>query len=271
MKQFKNFNLDSLNKYFFNPSITKILACIILLFAVSMSTLSQNNDNFQAYLVHRDEVKPSKSAEYEKLAKEYKAASEKHSIKEGFSVAETSDGSIMTISPIEKFADLDNGNNELREKMGADTYGTLMQNFNKCYDNHGSYVVLLNKELSYMPNGIQITEEGKDYRKWHFLYTTPENKSALADKMKNIKKMFEDKNSKVHYRVYQNGFGQMEDYFLVVVSAKDELDYAQMNAENRKVLGPDAKASFDALMKLTSRYEETTGNMRPDLAYSGKK
>ena len=269
MRTFKNFNLEFFQRRYMNSRIPNLLVCTILLFALSMTSFSQN-DNYQAYLVHRDEVKPSMSAEYEKLAKDYKAACEKHASTESFSVAETSDGSIMSITPISKLGDIDNRNDDLREKMGADAYAALMKNFNKCYDNHGSYVVLLNKELSYMPNGIQTTEEGKNYRKWHFMYTTPENKAALGDKIKDIKKMFADKKSKMHYRVYENGFGQMDDYFLVVVSAKDELEYAQLTAENRQLLGPESKASFDALMKLTSRYEETTGNMRPDLGYTAK-
>jgi hypothetical protein len=270
MSTIKNFNVDFSKISFGSQSISKLLVSAILLLSITFTSFSQNNDNFQAYLVHRDEVKPSMSAEYEKLAKEYKAACEKHSSSESFSIAETADGSIMSISPIEKLGDIDNGNDDLREKMGADTYATMMKNFNKCYDNHGSYVVLLNKELSYMPNGIQTAEEGKNYRKWHFLYTTPENKAALGDKLKDIKKMFADKNSKMHYRVYQNGFGQMDEYFLVVVSAKDELEYAQMSAENQKLLGPEAKPYWDALMKSTSRYEETTGRMRPDLGYTSK-
>ncbi len=72
----------------------------------------------------------------------------------------------------------------------------------------------------------------------------------------------------MHYRVYTNGFGQLSDRFVIVVSAKDELDMAQMSVENRKLLGPESKAKFDAVFNLASEYEEVTGRMRPDLAYT---
>jgi len=43
--------------------------------------------------------------------------------------------------------------------------------------------------------------------------------------MKGIKDVFASKGSKNHYRVYRSGFGNLEGYYLVAISAKDEIDY----------------------------------------------
>ena len=75
----------------------------------------------------------------------------------------------------------------------------------------------------------------------------------------------------MHYRVYESGFGQVGDRFVVVISAKNGLDYAQKSEENRNLLGNDFKLKFDDLYSLLSNYSEISGKMRPDLSYTPKK
>jgi len=86
-----------------------------------------------------------------------------------------------------------------------------------------------------------------------------------------IKALFEQKGSKEYYRVYRNGFGSMESFYLVSVSAKDEIDSANRGKANEDVLGPDRWETFSKVMNNITRMEEYSGSMRPDLSYSPKK
>ena len=60
----------------------------------------------------------------------------------------------------------------------------------------------------------------------------------------------------------------MESYYLVAVSSKDEVDSAMKGKSNDEVLGDERKEIFGNMMKYISNYDEVTGEMRPDLAYS---
>ncbi len=248
--------------------ITMLLAITLLL----TPTISNAQGN-QAFWIHADLVKPSMNSEYEKVSKDFIAACTKYDLKDAdWSTARIDDGTYISIMPIKNMADLDkNTLAPLAEKMENENFMELFERFNKCYDKHGDYVVVLNSELSYMPNGLTINTEGQNYRKWHFLYVTPENVQNLRGKIKDLKALYEKKGSKEYFRIYRAGFGTMGDYFLAVVSAKDALDYARQSDENDALLGEEGKKLFEDMFKYVFKYDSKTGNMRPDLSYSALK
>ena len=177
----------------------------------------------------------------------------------------------MNISPIDNMADLDkNVMAPLAEKMGDEAFKDIFKRFNQCYDKHGDYIVYLNEELTYMPEGISTTTEGQNYRKWHFLHVTPDNIQNLKEKLKELKALFASKGSKEYYRIYHNGFGTMGDYYLAVLSAVDEEDYAKKSKANEILLGEEGKKLFGEVFKYVYQYDVETGGMHPELAYSPK-
>lgn len=242
----------------------------ILIFLIPMIASAQGN---QAFWIHADQVKPSMTNEYEKVSKDFIAACTKYDLKDAdWSTAHIDDGTYLSITPIKNMADLDkNTLAPLAEKMGNENFRAIFERFNKCYDKHGDYIVVLNSELSYMPNGLTINTEGKNYRKWHFLYVTPENVQNLSGKIKELKALYEKKGAKEHFRIYRAGFGTMGDYFLAVVSAKDAQDYANQSDANDALLGEEGKKLFEEMFKYVAKYESKTGTMRPDLSYSAPK
>jgi len=165
-------------------------------------------------------------------------------------------------------ADLDkDGFKTLSEKMGADKMAALFNRFNPTYDEHGDYVVYLNKNLSYMPGGISQTIEGQNYRTLYYNYVTPENDKGYAEVLKKMKAAFEKHNSKLNYRVYKTGFGVMGSYYMIAVAAESNLASATLGDENWTMMKDD----FDPLLKEMSKYtwkmDEKRGWMRQDLGY----
>jgi hypothetical protein len=246
----------------FKPALWLTLA-LFLSFNLSQS---QN----RIFRVHQDNVRPSMAAEYEKIQKEFSATCAEHNVDANWLAVSTDNFTYMYVSEIENFADLDKRPfADMAEAMG-DSFGEIFDRFDKCYDSHGDYLIVLSDELSYMPDGMSLTQEGMNYRNFYYLYHTPENYANLRDAMKAVKDMFAEKGSKMHYRVYHTAFGVMDSYFMVAVSSKDDVDSATRGKENTDVLGPDRGETFGNMMKYVSKFEEYTGNIRQDLSYSGK-
>ncbi|MFS4456692.1 hypothetical protein [Maribacter sp. 2304DJ31-5] len=224
----------------------------------------------QAYWVHEDVVRPAMVAEYENICKELTDNMKKHNIQEvDVIVSNTADSRYLWVSKIESMADIEKPVfATLAEKMGGTAMSDLFDRMDKCYDIEHNYIIHLDKELSYMPDGLTQTPEGQNYRKFHYLHYTPGDRAMIKEKMKAIRAMFVEKGSKTHYRVYKSGFGTRGEFFMVAVAAKDAIDYATKASANDKALGEDGDKTMGDLFGNLLKYEEFVGRMRPDMAYS---
>lgn len=246
---------------------------LVTLAVLFVSAIWAQEKTTQAYWVHQDNVKLAKTQDYESVAKELTALLTENNIQdETWLASSTSDGRYMYVTPIKNMGDLDKPIfKSLRAKVGDEKVWGLFGKMDKFYDSHTNYVIHLDKELSYMPNGITLTPEGENFREFHFLHFTPGNATEVNKHMKVVKDMFANKGSKVHYRVYRTGFGAPSDYYMVAVAAKDPVDMAQKGADNDKLLGEEGDKTFGALFGNLSKYEKVEGRIRPDLGYSPKK
>ena len=233
----------------------------VLLLPVSMTAQ-------QKYHIHEDVVKPSMTAEYETVISEVNQLVKEHPL-EGVSmlVFQSSDNNYFWISPINSMADLDKPGPvaQLAEKAGKEKVAKLFERLNKCYDVEKDYIITLNEDLSYMPDGITQTPEGENYREHYKIYIAPGNRAVVKEKMEAVKELFKSKGSKMHYRVYESGFGTEAEYYMVSVAAKDELDMATKSKANEKILGEEREAIMFDLFQNILKIEETEGMMRPDL------
>ncbi|MGI9549987.1 MAG: hypothetical protein ACR2MT_02210 [Aurantibacter sp.] len=232
--------------------------------------LIQAQDTSKMYWVHEDVVKPSMAMEYESICKELNDNMKKHNIQEvNVLVSNTADSRYLWVSPITTMADVEKPIfATLAEKMGGTAMEDLFNRMDKCYDIEQNYVIQLDEELSYMPDGMTLTPEGQDYRKFHYLHFAPANRALIKEKMKAVKALFESKGSKSHYRVYKSGFGTRGEFYMVAIAAKDATDYAQKGAENDALLGEEGQQALGGVFGNLLKYEEYTGQMRPDMAYS---
>ena len=254
----------------------KTLKNTLLITVLLLSTFlaqAQKDKSYQAYWIHEDRVKPAMIDEYEQVAKDLVAACTKHNIlnTKWLTVA-LDDNTYLYVTPMEKFADLDaNAFSTLSEKMGKDKMSALFERFNPCYDEHGDYVVYLNKNLSYMPNGMSQTIEGKNYRTFYYNYVTPENNKNFVATIKRIKEVFTKKNSKLDYRVYKTGFGVMGTYYMIVIAGVNAEEIAKAGSQNWELMKDEFKPLLTEMSKYTWKNDEKNGWMREDLSYTPKK
>jgi len=267
----KNYEQKGANKFLITTAISRTLL-ILLLIVTPLLTSAQEDNNYQAYLVHEDRVKPGMIDEYEQVAKDLVTACKEHNIQDlNWMTVSQDDHTYLYLTPMEKFAELDaNSFSGLAEKMGKEKISALFDRFNPCYDEHGDYVIYLDKDLSYQPSGINTNPEGKYYRKFLYDYVTPSNQKAYLKALKDIKELFVKKNSKMNYRVYSTGFGVMGKYYLIVLEGENPVKFETLAAENWEGMGEDFTPLVKKIRATVSRSDEKTGWMRGDLSYIPK-
>ncbi|MCD2258692.1 hypothetical protein [Psychroserpens luteolus] len=240
---------------------------VILISVVFAVNFSHSQDAPTMFVVHTDNVKFEKIPQYEQAAKSLKDNCEKHDIKGvNWTTISVEDGRYVYVSPIEKMADLDKNPMEpLFEKMG-DAAGKLFEAMDQCYDSHSNAIVHYSPELSYNPEGYSV--EGKNHREYHFLYYPPKNAKAMKEAMTKVKELFKSKGIKNGYDIYHSGFGSAESYYMVSIAGKDDVAIALGGKENDELFGDDKGDTFFNVIKLTSKYDQVEGDIRPDLSYN---
>jgi hypothetical protein len=244
-------------------------ATIIILIFVLLAPFYSSAQKM--YRIHEDVVKPSHIMEYESIVKELLGMMKKHNVQDTkWITAVTNNSHYLFVAPIENYAALDEPNfvSVLVEKEGREKIMGLFNRMDKCYDTELDYIITLNEELTYMPEGVTQTPEGENYREFHYVYVTPGNRAVLKEKMKAIKELYKSKGSKTYYRVYQSGFGTDGEYYMVAIAANDEEHMAQKGKANKELFGEDGQKTMWEMYQNVLKYEKMEGEMRPDMAYS---
>ncbi len=243
------------------------LTAALLLFAVNFASAQQ------LFHVHEDIVPPNMNRQYNDVIATITLLAKENPIDNLPQIAlEGNNGSYYWLRPILSMADLDktSGVQLLAEKAGKEKVYGLFTELDKCYDTELDYIIRLDNSLSYMPTGMTQTPVGENYRSQHKLYVSPKNRALVKSKLEAIKKIMEDKGSKMYYRIYKSGFGT-DEWYMVALAAKDAEDYAKKSKDNQALIGADGKKAFDELYASLLKYEIVTGTIRTDWMASQSK
>ncbi len=248
----------------------KTLGILFLFLIHSFNLPAQDNEDSQMYWIHEDRTKPAMSNKQESVDKELIAALKQHDITDiSWFTLVSHDYRYFYISPIENMAAFDeNPFRSLSEKMGQRETTRIFDKYNDCYETHGDYVIILDKDLSYQPDGINVTPVGKNFRNNTIYHFTPDNAKKAEALAKKFKDLYSKKDSKLHYRVYRSGFGVMGSYFMVAAAAESPEHYERMIVDNRLLLGEEGAQLFRELEEIISDLEIIRGYIRPDLSYT---
>ncbi len=241
---------------------------LILAILMCVSTYAQK-DRYQMYVVHEDHVIDGMMDKHHQGDKNLADVAKREKMKGMDWITFVSDDNrVMYLSPIDNMADLDkNPFENLEKKLGKEAYDDLFDAYDGTYSKHGDYILRLDKELSYMPGGITQTPAGQDYRELIFYHIPPGGAEKAEELARYVKKMYEDNNSKIHYRLYKSGFGNMGNYYMVAVAAKDAADLEKRREENMSMLGDKGEALRDKIESTFSDIERVTGHLKPELSY----
>lgn len=249
-------------------TMNKLFTAMLL---VLISTAFLNAQN-QFYRIHVDHVYPSSSEAYEKVSKRLATLAKENQEEDGWNVMWTTDNRVISIDPVSGWEDL--GKEfmpKTRAKIGDEKFAEIFSEFDKHYDHHNDYTLILSGDLSYMPDGMTTTPANKNYRKNMVMYHKARDRQKVAEIAEKFKDLYAKKGSKSHYRVYFSGFGNPEAYIMVASAAENALEQAKQADANNKLLGEDAKKLWDELSQYITKIEYLEGNMMPELSYNPSK
>jgi len=251
-------------------AIINLLSFTFILFLISFNSTAQDGNESQAYWIHEDPIYPYMALDYEEICKDLVAACKKYNIQEAnWVTVSTDDLRYFFISPIEKMGDLDKSRfANLQEKMDPDEFNNIFDTFDNCYDTHFDYIMHLDNELSYMPEGARLKKERLTYRKLQYWYVTPQNFDKVLEIAKSFKELYERNNSNEYYTLYRSGFGAIGDYILVSIAAESPEDYERTYTENKTLLGEEGDKIYAELLKTIIKVETLEGYIRQDLSYT---
>ena len=181
----------------------KITGCFLFLLLISLMGLqAQEEQDMQMYLVHEDRTKPAMAKKHETIDKELIGAMRQNEIRDvSWITLVTEDFRYLYISPLEKMADLDNDLFAgLSQKIGQRETDKIFDKYQGTYDEHGDYIIILDKKLSYQPGGINTTPVGKNYRHITVYHFTPENAGKAEDLAKRFLDLYTKNKSMLDYR-----------------------------------------------------------------------
>ncbi|APG59799.1 hypothetical protein [Christiangramia salexigens] len=246
----------------------QIMAVLALLLFLNFN-LNAQEDRYQLYVVHEDRVKDGMIEKHMEADKALLKAAKQNEMKDFSWISfQSDDNRMLYLSPIENFAELDhNPFKDLEDKIGEEEMDKLLEAFSNTYSEHGDYVLILDKELSYMPEGITQTPQGEDYRQLDFYHIPPGKDDKAEELARSVKDLYSKKGSKLNYRLYKSSFGVMGNYYMVAMSAKSADELAKLRNENDNLVGDEGKKLMEEIQKTVSKIETLTGKIRPDLSY----
>ncbi len=245
---------------------------LFLLLMSLMGIQAQEEQDMQMFLVHEDKTKPAMVKKHETIDKELIGAMKKNEIGDfSWITLVTEDSRYLYISPIENMAALDKDPfSSLSQKIGQRETNRIFDKYQDTYDEHGDYILILDKKLSYQPGGINTTPVGKNYRHITVYHFTPENAGKAEELAKKFLDLYTKNKSTLDYRVYRSGFGLMGSSFWVATAAESPEDFERRREDNRELLGQEGESLFNQLSQTVSRIEIIRGYIRPDLGYQPK-
>jgi hypothetical protein len=254
---------------FKNLSIVQKTFKSVLLLAMMLLFTPNKAQAQQMLHVHEDVVKPSMTMEYEAILKEVNDLIKANPLDNvTMSVFRNSSNHYFFVRPISSMADLDGQSPiaQLAEKAGKEKVYDIFRRMDKCYDVERDFILISDDELSYKPSETSQVAQDQNYRKHYRIYYSPEHRTAIRDQMKAFKALNEKKGAKGYYNVYRSGLGTDAEFLLVTVSAKDEIHMAERGKVDEELLRAEGQSIMQNLFLKMSKFEEFTGEMRPDLA-----
>lgn len=245
---------------------TILTLAIGLAFSLRFS-IAQESEAPQMLLIHEDQVIPAQSEKYMEASKNLKQALIDNNVT-SFSYMSfwLYDGSVIHVSQIDNFADLDNSPwKELSDKMGKEETQTLFSQYDGSYNSHRDYIAYFHPSMSYKSE--QLQEPGNNFREWMYLYYNEEDQEAMIEVMKEWKALYEAKGIEEGYTIYTAGLGHYGPVVVIHSWAKSDVEMAQRSENHMAVLGEERMELMKKTMPLIQKQKSIRGYFMEDISY----
>jgi len=243
--------------------------CLAVLLLALPTALAAQAPRF--FVMHQEIAKPSMLKQYEDTTKEFTAAVHRHhELSPAFSfTAVAGDDNLYTyVTPIKSMTDIESiyaGFGALAQAEGA-KWGDLMKRAGETMEYARESIVMEDPSLSYTPEKPRLKLEEQAYVHVKLFYLKPGYETEADDVARQLANLFRQKKVELGYRLFKVVLGPEMPLLIVVIGAKDPVDYATADKEHLEVLGDEGQALFQRVFALTRRFEQHGGWVRPDLS-----
>ena len=250
------------------------LVCAQLLIAIGSQTALGQDEASKEQLFHAFEhvVKPSMVTQYEAKRKEWVSQLKKHSIAATpFVVLSSEDFHYVSLMAVKDFAgveELEWGWEELKEKMGEEEFGTMIEGRADAFETHRFYFVTLMYEHSYTSNNPEESKAGMNFRNWEFYHLRPWTGRKWLDIAEKLVALYQEKNVPTSFRTYLETYGGAVPLHIITRTAKSAADFYEQQSKDEKLLGEEGEKLMQEFMAITRRFERKNGAFRPELSYA---
>lgn len=250
-----------------------LLAILVIagttLFLTPLCLHGQQAGDPMLFLVHQDQVLPSKQKAYEKLTTELKELLQEQAVADmRYHASMTDELTYYYVQPIRGMADLEKSMfSRIEQEAARERLKEIFIQLDDCYHDHGNYVLKLDPELSHQPNGIQIVEQDLYFRTYYFYHYHAADQKGLQNALLAYKQLHGQHGSGLAFRVYQSYFGLVGSYFMVAIPSRDAAHFNEMMASFAGKAGDEEKKHMEAIHRYCSRIEVVHARIRPDLSY----
>lgn len=234
-----------------------VLGCALI---AVCQTLAQEAPSM--FALYRDNVKPSKNAQYREGVKKLKAACEQNKLAFRWTTYAFDDNSYYHVVPIKAFSELDNKPfAPLAEKLGKEAMASLWNTIQQCVESQSSSVIVRLTSLSY----LEPTAEDRFLEVTSWQVDT--DKAGDAEKiLAEWKQLNTAKNTPSGFTAYKIVFGAELGYF-VNSWGKSIFDWADKEQKSNQLLGEEGDKMWQKTLSITRKYDSHKAWRQPDLSY----
>lgn len=224
------------------------------------------------WAVHQEMVNPAKMAEYVSTTREFVDLVATHrDVMPHFSMLgfEDEEMNFTYVVPVHDFGaigGLDAEIEALFEKAGPEKVGDLFRRNGDTLRSIRQWVAEEHPELSYRPAKPRLALD--DMRFWHydFYYVQPGHEMEAEQVARDFATLYAAKGIADGWRFFESVMGEDLPCYFVAVGARDEADYREREAANRRILGKEGEALFARAFAITRHFESHELTLRPDLS-----
>ena len=250
-----------------------LLSLAVLICAWSWPAAAQEPAAPQIAFVYSEHVRASMTEEYEAMTKEY--------IDLMISMPEATEGVRFTtvmgpeigyafVSFTDDFSGIDRMYQSWETLMGAagEKLMELASKAGAAVDHAESFLLMLRPDLSYQVEAAALKPmSDTPLRMYHWWYGIPGQEAKLEAVAKDFAQLYKSKGVERGWLIYQAITGPDLPMYLVVETAKDEVDYHTAVRAVQEQLGEEGKELSGKAMKVTRRMDINHGWVRPDLSF----
>lgn len=252
----------------------RLFVVLVLGLALAVAgAVAQDAEKPQMLSVHEDPVVPSMVGKYEKAAKNLADMITKSGVGITYVAASLDNFTYIYFTGVDGLSGVDKMEaswGELEKKVGKQAFDAAMKMFDDCYPSHKNYLVTMRPELSYKPEyGAALTSDLR-FRAYDYYHIHPGMEVAAEEIAKEWVALNKKIGAEEGYRLYASSFGSDSPTFVVVNSAKDELDYVTRREAWLKKAGDEARALWVKTWSVVRKFDTVTGMIRPDISVMPK-